>query len=96
MPLLRTEEHDGLMCKFYEGGVVMVGTTAAERFTIRLKDHEDFPTRLKKELEKRCTPPEPKHEGRQIYRKRPTAEEELKAISALRCSQMICASSSAA
>ena len=81
MPLLRTEEHEGLVCKFYDGGVVKVGTTAAERFTIRLKDDEDFPTRLKKELEERFAP-EPKHQGRELYRKRPTAEEELKAISA--------------
>ena len=54
MPLLHTEEHEGLVCKFYDGGVVMVGTTAAERsFTIRLKDDDDFPTRLKKELLRR-------------------------------------------
>ena len=45
MPLLRTEEHEGLKCRFYDGGVVMVGTTAADRFTIRLKDDDDFPTR---------------------------------------------------
>ena len=36
MPLLRTEEHEGLVCKFYDGGVGKVGTTAAERFTMRL------------------------------------------------------------
>ena len=47
MPLLRTEPHEGLVCKFYDGGVVKVGTTAADRFTIRLKDGDDFPTRLK-------------------------------------------------
>ena len=82
MPLLRTEEHEGLVCKFYDGGVVKVGTTAADRFTIRLKEDEDFPTRLKEELEERCAQPEPKHRGRELYRKRPTAEEELKAISA--------------
>ena len=64
------------------GGVVKVGTTAADRFTIRLKEDEDFPTRLKEELEERCAQPEPKHRGRELYRKRPTAEEELKAISA--------------
>ena len=82
MPLLRTEEHEGLVCRFYDGGVVMVGTTAADRFTIRLKDGDDFPTRLQNALRERCAPPEPKHKGRQIYRKRPTAEEELQAISA--------------
>jgi hypothetical protein len=26
MPLLRTEEHEGLVCKVYDGGVVKVGT----------------------------------------------------------------------
>ena len=83
MPLLRTEEHEGLVCKFYDGGVVMVGTTAAERFTIRLKDDDNFLMRLKKELEERRAPPEePERKGREIYRKRPNAEEELKAISA--------------
>ena len=82
MPLLRTEEHDGLVCKFYDGGVVKVGTTAADRFTIRLKDGDDFATRLKQELEERGTPPEPKQRGRELHRKRPTAKEELKAISA--------------
>ena len=83
MPLLRSEEHEGLVCKFYDGGVVKVGTTAADRFTIRLKDDDDFLTRLNAELEKRRTPPpEPKPKGRDLYRKRPTAEEELKAISA--------------
>ena len=81
MPLLRTEVHEGLVCRFYDGVVVMVGTTAADRFTIRLKDGEDFPTRLKKELEERSAR-EPKHEGRQLHRKRPTAEEELQGISA--------------
>ena len=82
MPLLRTEEHEGLTCKFYDSGVVKVGTTAADRFTIRLKDGEDFPTRLKQELEEHLAHTEPKHEGRELYRKRPTANEELKAISA--------------
>ena len=45
MPLLRTELHEGLVCKFYDGGIVKVGTTAADRFTIRLKDGDDFPSR---------------------------------------------------
>ena len=83
MPLLRTEEHDGLVCKFYDGGVVKVGTTAADRFSIRLKDDEDFATRLKKELEeRRARLAETKHKGREKYRKRPNAKEDLKAISA--------------
>ena len=81
MPLLRTEEHEGLACNFYDGGVVKVGTTAAGRFTIRLKDDEDFPKRLKKELEERHAPLEPEPKGRKLYRKRSTAEEELSAIS---------------
>ena len=82
MPLLRTEEHEGLVCKFYDGGVVKIGTTAADRFTIRLKDDDDFPTRLNQELNERCAPPEPTHERRKLHRKRPTAQEELNAISA--------------
>ena len=82
MPLLRTEEHEGLVCKFYDGGVVKVGTNAADRFTFRLKEGDDFPTRLKKELEERRARAEPKRKGREIYRKRPTANEELRAISA--------------
>jgi len=81
MPLLRTEEHEGLVCKVYDGGVVKVGTTAADRFTIRLKDGDDLKTRLKEELEERSTC-EPEHQGREIYRKRPNAEQQLKAISA--------------
>ena len=83
MPLLRTEEHDGLVCKFYDGGVVKVGTTAADRFSIRLKEDDDFSTRLKKELEERRRARlEAEHKGREIYRKRPNAKEELEAISA--------------
>ena len=46
MPLLRTEEHEGLVCKVYDGGVVKVGTTAADRFTFQLKDGDDLKTRL--------------------------------------------------
>ena len=48
----------------------------------RLKDDDDFLMRLKKELEERRESLESKHERREIYRKRPNAEEELKAISA--------------
>ena len=81
MPLLRTEEHEGLVCRFYDGGVVMVGTTAAERFTVRLSSGDDFATRLKQKLEERRAT-RPVHEGREINRKRPTAEQELEAISA--------------
>ena len=54
MPLLRTEVHEGLVCKFYDSGVVMIGTTAADRFTVRLKDGDDFATRLNEELKKLC------------------------------------------
>ena len=82
MPLLRTELHEGLVCKFYDGGIVKVGTTAADRFTIRLKDGDVLQTRLQQELEERRAHAEPKHEGRELYRKRPAAKEELKAISA--------------
>ena len=82
MPLLRTEEHEGLVCRFYDGGVVMVGTTAADRFSIRLKDGDEFPTRLKEKLEERCASTEPEHKARELYRKRPNAKEELAAISA--------------
>ena len=81
MPLLRTEVHEGLVCKFYDSGVVMIGTTAADRFTVRLKDGDDFATRLNEELKKRSAR-EPEHQGRELCRKRPTAEEQLKAISA--------------
>ena len=68
----------------YDGVVVMVGTTAADRFTIRLKDGDEFPTRLKEKLKERCAATKPEHKARELYRKRPTgtAEEELKAISA--------------
>ena len=82
MPLLRTEEHEGLVCKFYDGVVVMVGTTAADRFTIRLKDGDEFPTRLKEKLKERCAATKPEHKAHELYRKRPTADEELKTISA--------------
>jgi hypothetical protein len=82
MPLLRTEEHEGLVCKFYDGGVVMVGTTAADRFTVRLKDGDDFATRLKEKLKERCAATEPEHKARELYCKRPNAKEELAAISA--------------
>ena len=44
-------DYDGLVCKFYDGGVVKVGTTAADRFTFRLKDDDNFPARFKKERE---------------------------------------------
>jgi hypothetical protein len=66
MSLLRTEEHEGLVCKVYDGGVVKVGTTAADRFTFRLKDGDDLRTRLNEELEERSAC-EPKHEGRELY-----------------------------
>ena len=82
MPLLRTMDYDGLVCKFYDGGVVKVGTTAADRFTFRLKDDDNFPARFKKEREEHSAKQQLKHQGRELYRKRPTAEQELKAISA--------------
>ena len=54
MPLLRTEQH--------EGGGVMVGTKAADRFTIRLKDGDDFPTCLRQKLKERAPPPIPEQQ----------------------------------
>ena len=75
MPLLRTEEHEGLVCRFYDGGIVMVGTTAADRFSFRLNVGDDFATRFKQKLEE-CRATQPVHQGRKIYRKRPTAEQE--------------------
>ena len=63
------------------GGVVKVGTTAADRFTIRLKDGDDFLMRLKEKLKKRSAH-KPEHKGRELCRKRRTAEEQLKVISA--------------
>ena len=39
MPLLRTEQIHGWTCKFYDGGVVMVGTTA-NWFTIKVAADE--------------------------------------------------------
>ena len=55
MPCLRTATIHGVVCKFYDGGVVKVGTSAASRFTIKVpKDEESwFPTRLREELVKR-------------------------------------------
>ena len=54
MPLLRTEKVHGVQCKFYDGDVVKVGTTAA-RFTIKVPADEAswFSTRLRTELIKR-------------------------------------------
>ena len=48
MPLLRTETIHGWPCKFYDDGLVKVGTTAA-RFTIRVPADEGawFATRLR-------------------------------------------------
>ena len=55
MPCLRTTTIHGVVCKFYDGGVVKVGTTAASRFTMKVPDDEIswFPTRLRAELVKR-------------------------------------------
>ena len=47
-----------------------------------MKDGDEFPTRLKEKLKERCAATKPEHKARELYRKRPTAEEELKAISA--------------
>ena len=55
MPCLRTETVHGVVCKFYDGGIVKVGTTAACRFTIKVAADEEswFSTRLRAELIKR-------------------------------------------
>ena len=53
MPLLRTETIFGNVCKFYDNGTVMVGTTAAKRFSVRLLATDDVPARLEAELKKR-------------------------------------------
>ena len=51
MPLLREEKIHGWPCKFYDNGVVMVGTTA-DRFSIKLLADEGawFATKLRAEL----------------------------------------------
>ena len=55
MPCLRTETIHGVVCKFYDGGVVKVGTSAASRFTIKVPADEESwsSTRLRAELIKR-------------------------------------------
>ena len=53
MPLLRTETIFGRVCKFYDNGTVMVGTQAAERFSVRLLVTDAVATRLEAELKKR-------------------------------------------
>ena len=54
MPVLRTENIHNVVCKFYDGGVVKVGT-AGDRFTIRVPAEEEpwFATRLRAELIRR-------------------------------------------
>ena len=54
MPLLRTETIHGWVCKFYDNGTVMVGTTS-DRFAIKVATDEAswFATRLRTELIKR-------------------------------------------
>ena len=51
MPLLSTEKIHGTVCKFYDGGLVKVGTTA-DRFTIRVPADESswVATRARAEL----------------------------------------------
>ena len=53
MPLLRQEVVLGWPCKFYDNGVVKVGTTAAVRFTVRTSAGEHFASLLRAELIKR-------------------------------------------
>lgn len=44
-----------MVCKFYDGGIIKVGTTAAGRFTMKVPSDEEswFATRLRAELIKR-------------------------------------------
>ena len=51
----RTETIHGVVCKYYDGGVVKVGTSAASRFTVKVPSDEEswFSTRLRAELIKR-------------------------------------------
>ena len=60
MPLLKSEEHHGFCCKFYDAGVVKVGSTAAARFTFRPEPNKDFGEQLLSELVKQ------KAKGRQL------------------------------
>lgn len=62
MPLQREAVVHGFQCKFYDDGVVKVGTTAAARFTMRplLDSDLDFDTQLLMELVKQ------KAKGRQL------------------------------
>jgi hypothetical protein len=60
MPLQRETEVHGFKCKFYDDGVVKVGTTAAARFTMRPMPDGDFDTQLLMELVKQ------KAKGRQL------------------------------
>ena len=50
MPLQCEETVFGIACKFYDKGIVKVGTTAAARFTINVQGDDHFPTRLRHEL----------------------------------------------
>ena len=54
MPVVKEDRVHGHVCKFYDGGVVKVGTSTA-RFTIKVPAGEAwwFSTRLRAELIKR-------------------------------------------
>lgn len=60
MPLQREAVVHGFKCKFYDDGVVKVGTTAAARFTMRPIPDGDFDEQLLMELDKQ------KAKGRQL------------------------------
>ena len=50
MPLLKSEQHYGFTCKFYDGGIVKVGSSAAARFTFKPKPDQGFDKQLLSEL----------------------------------------------
>ena len=52
MPIIKEEMHLGFSCKFYDNGVAKVGTTAAARFSMKVKPDFDFETQLYTELVK--------------------------------------------
>ena len=52
MPIIKEEPHLGFSCKFYDNGVAKVGTTAAARFSMKVKPDVDFDVQLYIELVK--------------------------------------------
>ena len=50
MPLLKSEQHHGFTCKFYDGGIVKVGSSSASCFTFRPQIDKSFEEQLLREL----------------------------------------------